>query len=132
MTVLSRVLYGKMHILSFDWADAQAMSSTIVTEQKAAIRIADRTLQAEDPPSTLHAQTGGNLHQFTAQEACAVLDVLAPPYDTHDAERDCTYFRVKSTHPEQPEQAILEPFSPPADFQVIAQPYRGMRVVPEG
>lgn len=34
-----------MHILSFDWADAQAMSSTIVTEQKAAIRIADRTLQ---------------------------------------------------------------------------------------
>lgn len=45
-------------------------------------------LQAEDPPSTLHAQTGGNLHQFTAQEACAVLDVLAPPYDTHDA-GDC-------------------------------------------
>jgi hypothetical protein len=33
----------------------------------------------------------GNLHAFTSLRACAVLDVLAPPY-APDGGRDCTYY----------------------------------------
>lgn len=32
-----------------------------------------------------------NLHMFRALTACAVLDVLAPPYNLSEG-RDCTYF----------------------------------------
>ena len=32
----------------------------------------------------LQAASGGNLHAFTAASSCAVLDLLAPPYDTRN------------------------------------------------
>lgn len=40
--------------------------------------------QAGEEPAVLEAASGGNLHAFTAASSCAVLDLLAPPYDTRN------------------------------------------------
>lgn len=41
--------------------------------------------------SILYPADGGNMHRFTALTACAVLDVLGPPYSDPEG-RDCTYY----------------------------------------
>lgn len=41
--------------------------------------------------SILYPADGGNMHRFTGVTACAVLDVLGPPYSDPDG-RHCTYY----------------------------------------
>lgn len=83
MTVLSRVLYGNMHVKSFDWIDE---------ETNEAVQVLNCNVTASDAPLVLFPKSGGNIHSFTAITPCAVLDLLAPPYLPHEG-RDCTYFR---------------------------------------
>ncbi|CAH2072710.1 unnamed protein product [Thlaspi arvense] len=51
----------------------------------------DSTLTAPCNVSILYPEDGGNMHRFTARTACAVLDVIGPPYCIPEG-RDCTYF----------------------------------------
>ncbi|KAF2531741.1 hypothetical protein F2Q70_00032139 [Brassica cretica] len=51
----------------------------------------DSTLTAPCNASILYPEDGGNMHRFTAETACAVLDVLGPPYSNPEG-RHCTYF----------------------------------------
>lgn len=51
----------------------------------------DSTFTAPCNATILYPEDGGNMHRFTAKTACAVLDVLGPPYCNPEG-RHCTYF----------------------------------------
>lgn len=51
----------------------------------------DSEFTAPCDTSILYPADGGNMHCFTAKTACAVLDVLGPPY-SDPAGRHCTYY----------------------------------------
>ncbi|CAN1845136.1 Plant cysteine oxidase 2 [Linum perenne] len=102
MTVFSKLLFGTMHIKSYDWvADAEEQNPEgkqeypIPRVQSPKVRLAkvkaNSNFTAPCDTSILYPAEGGNMHCFTAVTACAVLDVLGPPYN--DAEgRHCQYY----------------------------------------
>ncbi|KXG27378.1 plant cysteine oxidase 3 isoform X2 [Sorghum bicolor] len=89
MTVLSKILYGSIHVKSYDWIEPTVLARS--QPARLAKLHMDDVLTAPCPTSILYPQSGGNLHCFTSVSSCAVLDVLAPPYN-NDAGRLCTYF----------------------------------------
>jgi hypothetical protein len=75
-----RVLYGEMHVASYDWADSgAACAAQLPCEARAVL---DASCTAADPPVVLFPRAGGNIHEFTAVTDCAVLDLMSPPYST--------------------------------------------------
>ncbi|KAG2714352.1 hypothetical protein I3760_03G022500 [Carya illinoinensis] len=99
MTVFSKLLFGTVHINSYDWVvDGPSYTSAQLnpSETTAAARLAkvkvDSDFTAPCNTSILYPADGGNMHCFTAVTACAVLDVLGPPYSEPDG-RHCTYYR---------------------------------------
>lgn len=75
-----RVLYGQLHVKSYDWADAQQHTASHSTEPSAATLVMDEVIEPGSEPAVIFPTAGGNIHQFTAVTDCAVLDVLSPPY----------------------------------------------------
>ncbi|CAI7894302.1 unnamed protein product [Closterium sp. NIES-53] len=138
MTVLSKLLFGCMHVRSFDWA-FPTEPTTDPYQPRLAELVEDQVVAAPCPPDILFPTSGGNIHSFTALSPCAVLDVLAPPYNA-DAGRHCTYFRelapasfpaLESTEglKEGVEYGWLEEFQPPDSFVVRRGNYRGPMMV---
>ncbi|KAL9323433.1 hypothetical protein ACSQ67_008290 [Phaseolus vulgaris] len=99
MTVFSKLLFGTMHIKSYDWVvDMPPESPKIINppeNQAPEMRLAkikvDADFTAPCNPSILYPEDGGNMHCFTAVTACAFLDVLGPPYSDSEG-RHCTYY----------------------------------------
>uniref|UniRef100_A0A1D2A7X5 cysteine dioxygenase n=1 Tax=Auxenochlorella protothecoides TaxID=3075 RepID=A0A1D2A7X5_AUXPR len=123
MTVFSRALLGRVHVLSFDWAEAHtdAMAGTVegpAAPAREARRVLDCVMGSGDDPALLQPTSGGNIHQFTAVTDCAVLDLLTPPYSLDDG-RDCTYYHVEG--PGSGDGTfLLREAEPPSDFVVGA------------
>lgn len=94
MTVLSKVLYGSLHVKAYDWVEP-AIYQKSIRPGYPPVRLAkltvDKVLTAPCSTSVLYPKSGGNLHSFTAVTPCAVLDILAPPYDEAFG-RKCTYY----------------------------------------
>ncbi|KAL0709529.1 hypothetical protein Bca4012_016507 [Brassica carinata] len=88
MTVFSKLLFGTMHIKSYDWVVDAPMRDPKTRLAKLKM---DSALTAPCNASILYPEDGGNMHRFTARTACAVLDVLGPPYCNPEG-RHCTYF----------------------------------------
>ncbi|KAI3808678.1 hypothetical protein L1987_24636 [Smallanthus sonchifolius] len=105
MTVFSKLLFGTMHIKSYDWVDDGASISMPKSNSSKgevgpiSVRIAklkvNSAFAAPCNTSILYPTDGGNMHCFTAITSCAVLDVLCPPYCDPEG-RHCQYYR---THP---------------------------------
>ena len=76
-----RVLYGQMHVRSYDWANTQPSSlDGSGPTSSAAKLVLDEVVEPSSAPAVIFPTAGGNIHQFTAVTDCAVLDILAPPY----------------------------------------------------
>ncbi|KAB1211647.1 2-aminoethanethiol dioxygenase [Morella rubra] len=146
MTVFSKVLFGTMHIKSYDWVvDAPTTTSIDVNPSEitaAAVRLAkvkvDSDFTAPCNASILYPADGGNMHCFTAVTACAVLDVLGPPYSDPDG-RHCTYYLefpftsfsvdgVSVPEEEREVHAWLQERGKP-DLSVVGAEYRGPPIV---
>ncbi|XP_022750617.1 plant cysteine oxidase 2-like isoform X2 [Durio zibethinus] len=147
MTVFSKLLFGTMHIKSYDWVvDVSSNASAVVTPsemQHPAVRLAkvkvDSDLTAPCNTSILYPADGGNMHCFTAVTACAVLDVLGPPYSDPEG-RHCAYYYdypftklsvdgVTVPEEEKDKHAWLEEREKPEDLVVVGASYTGLEIV---
>lgn len=150
MTVFSKLLFGTMHIKSYDWvadapdapsntsADVNLSEITAPVARLAKVKV-DSDITAPCNTSILYPADGGNMHCFTAVTACAVLDVLGPPYSDPDG-RHCTYylefpytnFAVDGVSvPEEDREgyAWLQEREKPEDLTVDGAPYKGPKIV---
>ncbi|KAH9299448.1 hypothetical protein KI387_031130, partial [Taxus chinensis] len=93
MTVLSKVLYGSMHVLAYDWYDQHQWYPEHFDGMRLAKLKVDTVYNASSGSSVLYPTKGGNIHSFTALTSCAVLDVLSPPY----ADGEPSYYSI---HPD--------------------------------
>lgn len=102
---------------------------------------ADSDLTAPCNTSILYPADGGNMHCFTAVTACAVLDVLGPPYSDPEG-RHCTYYQDfpfanfsapvdGASVPEEEKEgyAWLQEGEKPKDLLVIGSFYNGPEIV---
>lgn len=163
MTVFSKLLFGTMHIKSYDWA-VDAPEKTLTAENPTtenpnpltenpnpsqvnsvappATRLAkvkvDADFRAPCNTSILYPADGGNMHCFTAVTACAVLDVLGPPYSDPDG-RHCQYYLdfpfshftvdgVSVPEEERESHAWLQEIEKPDDLAVVGASYRGPKI----
>lgn len=73
------MLYGKVRVKAYDWVGAKTFLQP--GEVQPARLAVERHVRGGEPPVVLHARRGGNIHSFKAESACAVMDLIAPPYD---------------------------------------------------
>ena len=146
MTVVSKLLYGRVRVRSFDWVEAEdgeddggggggdgekdTAEKHGSNQPRLARLVADRETQAPTSPLALFPHDA-NIHTFHAVTACALLDVLHPPYAVGGG-RDCHYFMEVECGPNGEtcarDEAWLLEIECPDQFIVHRGHYRGPRV----
>ncbi|KAK6155118.1 hypothetical protein DH2020_009366 [Rehmannia glutinosa] len=148
MTVFSKLLFGTMHIKSCDWSNEvdkfnNTMANAIDPKSYPdGLRLAKIKVNSEFTApcktSILYPADGGNMHRFTAKTACAVLDVLGPPYCDPDG-RHCQYYYEfpfakfsdeNTLVPEEDKEryAWLMERETPEDLSVVGVSYNGPKI----
>ncbi|KAL8137321.1 hypothetical protein V2J09_003322 [Rumex salicifolius] len=149
MTVFSKLLFGTMHIKSYDWVtditpkvtpkagDSEDINGATTT-RLAKLKV-DSDFTAPGNTSVLYPNDGGNMHCFTAVTPCAVLDVLTPPYSDPDG-RHCTYYHeypfdhfsvegVTVAESEKGNYAWLKERERPEELVVVGGRYMGPKIL---
>ncbi|XP_076952929.1 plant cysteine oxidase 1-like [Bidens hawaiensis] len=109
MTVFSKLLIGEVHMKAYDFVndpnviDHNGPSSS---QLKLACLKEEGVLTAPCGAKVLYPTSGGNIHEFTAITACAILDVAGPPFSREEG-RDCLYYKYV-THEIPPNENMLK------------------------
>ena len=114
MTVISKLLCGRMHTRSFTSKERKdgcvlVLPPTVTTHN------------VEDRPWLLTPVTD-NIHEFIAESPCAIFDALLPPYG--DPDRPCTYYGASQG---SDGSWRLHPVPPPSTGLPVCVPYRGYK-----
>jgi len=147
MTVFSKLLFGTLHIKSYDWVKDAATGSALIADpsdgRSGEARLAKVKVNSKftAPCSTniLFPADGGNMHCFTAKTPCAVLDVLGPPY-SDPAGRHCQYYldspfpkftmkELTVSEEERDGYAWLEEIERPKEVTMVGALYNGPKIV---
>ncbi|CAA2959710.1 plant cysteine oxidase 2 [Olea europaea subsp. europaea] len=150
MTVFSKLLFGTMHIKSYDWAnevdknpDGAIVDANPPKSHPNGLRLAKLKVNSEFTapcrPSILYPTDGGNMHVFTARTACAVLDVLGPPYNDPEG-RHCQYYfdfpfadfpvdGLSVDEDKKAQHAWLKEREKPDDLNVVGVLYNGPKLL---
>ncbi|KAF7058561.1 hypothetical protein CFC21_065589 [Triticum aestivum] len=131
MTVLSKLLYGKVHVKAYDWIDIEEPGN--LSKVRPAKVVRDGEISAPCAAMVLRPTGGGNVHALKAITPCAILDILSPPYSSKDG-RHCSYFRRRQkSHPtgilwdrtRESEFVWLEEYQPRDNFVIRRDLYTG-------
>jgi len=135
MTVCSKVLYGKVHLEAYDKAPdlESSMQALEAPDTLYARKVRDEIISEGDGPVACFSEKA-NIHRFYAEESCAILDVLGPPYDSGEG-REIAYYREIALGELGGlgkrlgnNVVVLQEVSPPNDFVVEGRPYTGEQV----
>lgn len=139
MSVLSQLLYGSLHVTSYDAGEPLAaggggpgaLLGRLAGRQTGERRMrcappTERVVRAPAPPLRLDPLRG-NIHEFVALEDTAIFDVLTPPYNDF-AGRSCHYYSAAA----QEDNAVeLREVPWPSGLVIASAPYRGPPCGPE-
>ncbi|RLN52073.1 hypothetical protein BBJ29_010141 [Phytophthora kernoviae] len=128
MSVISRVLYGSLHVKAYDLVPNEGArrgnKSHMARLRVDEVVTAPLTVELLPERNNLHELTGGD------DIGCAFFDIITPPYDADDG-RDCTYYRVVNAPISKEESSdkmvMLESYNP-TDFDVTPEHYHGPRL----
>jgi hypothetical protein len=141
MTVLSKLLFGSLRVVSYDMPSA-AGAATPNNPFQALLRGSgggvSRRLLCDAPsrrevcapcPTLRLDAVGGNIHSFEALEHTAIFDVLTPPYSDFEG-RSCHYYEVDEAGVLESGVHKLREVPWPESLRVVNRPYDGAPVAP--